>query len=225
MKPSKSDLLRKDIYRGLDESYDFSNRYSRKQFWFDFCESNSDVFDKDKDRTLFVKILQDCLKKRRIDPASLGLKRRNYRFDIEYSSSLAPKLVKSLALPREPTKSSAQQIVLQKPIEDGFKQVEQDLFDKEAVGSFFQSLFLSFSAINPYFELLSVQEKNALADMWYAAFQRLGKTERELLIPAIGTLGIFSSKVIKARKERKAQEKETADKENNDKKDTADTSP
>ena len=225
MKPSKSDLLRKDIFRGLDESYDFSNKYSRKQFWHDFCESNSDVFDKDKDRTLFVKILQDCIKKRGIDPASFGLKRRNYRFDIGYSSSLAPNLVESMALPLENTESSSQQVLLQKPHEDGFKSVEEELFDKEAVGSFFQSLFMSFTAINPYLELLSVQEKNALADMWHAAFQRLGKTEKEFLMPAIGTLGIFSSKVIKARKQRKAQEKETTDKESNDKNISTNVSP
>ena len=218
MKPSKSDLLRKAIFRGLDENYDFSNRSSRKQFWFDFCESNSDVFDKDKDRTLFVKIIQDCLKKRGLDPASFGLKRRNYRFDIGYSASLAPNLVESVALPIE-TKSSSQQILLQKPKEEGCKPEDLVQFDKEAVGSFFQSLFLSFSAINPHMELLTVQEKNALSDMWNAAFQRLGKTEREVLLPLIGTLGIFSSKVIKARKQRKTKEKEQTDKENNDKND------
>lgn len=211
---SQSDILRKEIYRAIDEGRDLSTSDSRNEFFEEVCKSYPDIFDKRRSRTLFVKIIQGCLEKRGKNLHQYHLKRKTeFRFNPKLNATLASKSVEPISKPEakhvsEPQLKDAptEQQQIQPPI--------QNHWSKKAISSLFQSVFMPLKAMNPDMELLTEEEGNHLADMWYNTFSKIEDEKiRDIVFPAIGTLGIVSSKIIKARKLRKVREKEQAETE------------
>jgi len=211
---SQSDILRKEIYQGIDEGRDLSTSDSRNEFFEDICQSYPDIFDKRRSRTLFVKIIQGCLEKRGKNLHQYHLKRKTeFRFNPKLNATIASKSVEPISQPE--AKHVPEPQLKDVPTEQQQIQPQiQNHLSKKAISSLFQSVFMPLKAINPDMELLTEEEGNHLADMWYNTLSKIEDEKiRDIVLPAIGTAGIVSSKIIKARKLRKEREKEQVETE------------
>jgi len=213
-KRSLADLLRNHINEQLKQSFDYSTAFNRKADIEKFIEQNKNQLDKKTSNAKSIRpshsrALDECLKNKGIDPASLGRKSHKPKFNSDLNPIISPE-PQSGKLDSTPPKLQDG-----KPIPAGGVGVVPvvETFDQKAVSASINSFYLMLRAVYPDLELLTEEEKESLGNLWHTAFNKYF-TDRyaEILIPFVATFGMLAPKIIEARKKKKLKKGETIEK-------------
>lgn len=209
---SQADLLREWISQKLDEKYDYSSSSNCKSDIKEFCKQYKDRKYLEKSvRPNHSKILNEQLKNRGIEPASIG-KKSKLKFNSELNATITPNPVSGKVDTTKPEqKTETKQLIgkdgkpiqtIQAPAPHNYEH-----FDAEGVGATFQAFVMMIRMGIPEMEGLTPEEKVSLGKMWLPAFQRyLTENWAYIGIPLLATLGLFIPKIVTARKKHKEKE-------------------
>jgi len=201
-KKSLADLLRNHIREQLAQNYDYSLKSNRKADIEIFIQRNQKDLDKKQTsntiRPSHGKILDESLKNKGIDPASLGRVSKKPRFNSDLKPNITPEPQAGKLDSTPPPKGGV-------PVpQGGVVQVVPETFDTKAVSASINSLYLMLRTVYPDLELLSDEEKDSLGALWKSAFNKyLTDNFAEIIIPLMATFGIFAPKILEARKKKK----------------------
>jgi len=201
-KKSLADLLRNHIREQLAQNYDYSLKSNRKADIEIFIQRNQMNLDKKQTgksiRPSHDKILDEQLKNKGIDPASLGRTPKKPRFNSDLKPNITPEPQAGVVDSSPKTKGTP-------PVgQAGVVQVVPETFDVKAVSASINSLYLMLRTVYPDLELLSEEEKDSLGALWKSAFNKyLTDNFAEIIIPLMATFGIFAPKILEARKKKK----------------------
>lgn len=206
-KKSLADLLRNHIREQLNHNYDYSLKSNRKADIEIFIQRNQKDLDKKQTsntiRPSHDKILDEQLKNKGIDPASLGRVAKKPRFNSDLKANITPEPQAGIVDSSPKTKGGAPVPVGQA----GVVQVIPETFDTKAVSASINSLYLMLRTVYPDLELLSDEEKDSLGSLWKSAFNKyLTDNFAEIIIPLMATFGIFAPKILEARKKKKLKQ-------------------
>ena len=201
VKSSLADLLRNHINQQLENNFDYSLSSNRKQDIQNFISSHQTDLSKDQSNIKTIrpshnKILDDCMKNKGIDPASLGRKSKKPKFNSDLKPNITPE--PQAGVPDSSPAPKVDSKGLPIPVA-----VIPETFDVKAVSASINSLYLMLRTIYPDLELLSEEEKDSLGTLWKSAFNKyLTDSFAEILIPIMATFGIFAPKILQARKKK-----------------------
>ncbi len=206
-KKSLADLLRNHIREQLNQNYDYSLRSNRKADIEIFIQRNQKDLDKKQStntiRPSHDKILDEQLKNKGIDPASLGRVPKKPRFNSDLKANITPEPQAGIVDSSPKTKGGTPVPVGQA----GVIPVVPETFDTKAVSASINSLYLMLRTVYPDLELLSDEEKDSLGSLWKSAFNKyLTDNFAEIIIPLMATFGIFAPKILEARKKKKLKQ-------------------
>jgi len=199
---SLADLLRNHIREQLAQNYDYSLASNRKADIEIFIQRNQKDLDKKQTskaiRPSHSKILDEQLKNKGIDPASLGRTPKKPRFNSDLKPNITPEPQAGVADTSPKPKAGD-------PIpQGGVVPVVPETFDTKAVSASINSLYLMLRTVYPDLELLTEEEKDSLGALWKSAFNKyLTDNFAEIIIPLMATFGIFAPKILEARKKKK----------------------
>ena len=213
-KKSLADLLRNHIREQLNQNYDYSLKSNRKADIEIFIQRNQKDLDKKQTtntiRPSHDKILDEQLKNKGIDPASLGRVAKKPRFNSDLKANITPEPQAGIVDSSPKTKGGTPVPVGQA---GGVVQVVPETFDTKAVSASINSLYLMLRTVYPDLELLSDEEKDSLGSLWKSAFNKyLTDNFAEIIIPLMATFGIFAPKILEARKKKKLKKETTINK-------------
>jgi len=201
-KKSLADLLRNHIREQLNQNYDYSLKSNRKADIEIFIERNQKDLNKTQTsktiRPSHGTMLDECLKNKGIDPASLGRVAKKPRFNSDLKPNITPEPQAGVVDTSPKKKGMA-------PVDQtGVVQVIPETFDVKAVSASINSLYLMLRTVYPDLELLSDEEKDSLGALWKTAFNKyLTDNFAEIIIPLMATFGIMAPKILEARKKKK----------------------
>ena len=204
-KKSLADLLRNHIREQLNQNYDYSLKSNRKKDIEIFIERNQKDLNKTQTektvRPSHGTILDECLKNKGIDPASLGRVAKKPRFNSDLKPNITPEPQAGVVDTSPKTKGST-------PVpQAGVVPVVPETFDVKAVSASINSLYLMLRTVYPDLELLTDEEKESLGSLWKTAFNKyLTDNFAEIIIPLMATFGIMAPKILEARKKKKTRE-------------------
>jgi len=214
-KPSLADLLRNHVNTQLAKNYDYSLAINRKQDILNFIQQNKSNLTKDQNKVVTVRpshnmILDQCLKNKGIDPASIGRSKRTPKFTGDLRATITPEPQAGAV---DTTKKPP---VVVTPEGGVIVQTQPPIFDEKSVSATLNAIFLMFRFSYPDLDLLTNEEKDSLGKVWLPAFNKYLTDNWALIgVPMFATAGIFLPKLIEARKKKKLREstKETMTKQ------------
>ena len=198
---SKADLMKKELHGMFDQDAPLKLSSDRTNKFKEIC--NKFRWDYEKTRTTIQKAFKQVVKERKLNPSDYGIGNKIPRYVTDMDAQITPELQPGAVEPKvEQTQTTTTVAPVTTP-----RQIQN--FDEKGVAASFNAIFLMFRLAYPDLELLTEDEKDALGRMWLPAFTKY-LTEKWAIIgvPTIATLGIFLSKIIKARKIKKEKEKE-----------------
>ena len=201
-KKSLADLLRNHIREQLNQNYDYSLKSNRKKDIEIFIERNQKDLNKTQTektvRPSHGTILDECLKNKGIDPASLGRVAKKPRFNSDLKPNITPE-------PQAGVVDTSSKTKVTPPVgQAGVVQPIPETFDVKAVSASINSLYLMLRTVYPDLELLTDEEKESLGSLWKTAFNKyLTDNFAEIIIPLMATFGIMAPKILEARKKKK----------------------
>lgn len=197
MSISKSDILKKAIYKALDEGVDLSTNENRKKFWQDFCNTHSN-FDVDTGRPLFVKVCKKCYENLGVDQSKVGLSRKKTYM---YNRELAEKMMQEHQEPRKETvQEPPQDKMLHIQDESIVNSIKYDHWTLQSASALIRCMLAPLYLKYPHLQL-SDDEIEALARMWLPTLQRYGsELVQYVILPLLGFLGIIGTHIYKGYK-------------------------
>jgi len=201
-KPSLADLLRNHVNAQLAKNYDYSLAINRKQDIVNFIEQNKASLRKDQYKVNTIRpshnlVLDQCLKNKGIDPASIGRTKRTPKFTGDLKATITPE-------PQAGAVDTAKKPPVVVTPEGGIiVQPQPPIFDNESVSATLNAIFLMFRFSYPDLELLTNEEKQSLGKVWLPAFNKYLTDNWAIIgVPLFATAGIFLPKLIQARKKK-----------------------
>lgn len=185
---SKSDILRKIIYKALDDEIDLSTTAQRNEFLQNYLESNPDFTCH---RTLFVKICKQCHKDRNIDLHTVSLSRKK-----KYNVNLAKKLKQEHIERTEPTLH--EQIFdesIQLQTNDMIHELDNDHLSVKFTESLFRGFLAPLEAKYPEIKL-SDDTYEQLGKMWYPSIEKCDHGMlKYIILPALSAVTMLGTKI------------------------------
>jgi len=210
---SLTDKLRVHISEKLGQSFDFSLSSNRSNDRKQFIENHNKDLPKEKHlnegsvRTSYERILEQQMKAKGIDPATLGKKPKHKKFNSDMNAKITPKPQAGQVEKKPQIGKDGRPIIA---TQQTGQVIQPETFDEKAVSSTINGMWLVVKSALPDLELLSEDEKVSLGALFKPMFNRYLSNDRMLLIiPFIAAAGIFLPKLAKAKnmkKERKAAE-------------------
>lgn len=200
MSQSKSDILRRAIYKAIDGEVDLSGPSQRHEFEQNFRKSHPDF---DCDRTLFVKIYKECFKNRNLDLEKAGLTRKKTpQYDTELAAKLHEQAKESKTEQTAPEQPPMETPKIQENVAHAIK---YNHWTVSSVGALFRGFLAPLQEIWPEMEL-SKDTIDPIAEMWIPTLQRFGSEKVQyLVLPAIAATEILASHIHKAHRLHKEQ--------------------
>lgn len=200
---SKSDILRKIIFKAIDDGVDLSTTAQRNEFLQEYLESHPDF---SCHRTLFVKICKQCHKDRNIDLHTVRLSRKK-----KYNVKLAEKLKQEH---KERTESAISEQIPDVPQilspEDLIHELNNNNLNVKFTESLFRGILAPLEAKYPEIKL-SDDTYEQLGKMWHPSIE---KCDSELLkyviLPTLSAIALLGTKVhtgYRIKKEKDSQTK------------------
>lgn len=214
---TKSDFLREWINKALDEKYDFSTISNRRKNLDSFVETYKSKFkdlDRAKVKSLYNKLLKECLKKKGVDPRAYGLEKKIPKFHQPSSTMDANITPKPQDVAQKKPDETAQAPNMKGAVTaDGKPTITSQIitqaeaptvFEPKDVSACFAGVWMGIKHLVPELEDLTDKEKETLGNLWVRAFNKyLSDKWLIIVIPCITTLGLLAPKISKARKLKK----------------------
>lgn len=200
---SKSDILRKIIFKAIDDGVDLSTTAQRNEFLQEYLESHPYFLCH---RTLFVKICKQCHKDRNIDLHTVRLSRKK-----KYNVKLAEKLKQEH---KERTESVISEQIPAVPQQLQPEELVQEINNGNLSVKFTESLFRGYlaplEAIYPEIQL-SDETYEQLGKMWHASIEKCDSDLLKFIIlPTLSAMTLLGTKISTGRsikKEKNSQSK------------------
>jgi len=207
-----SEIFRNEIDKVIGEGRDLSSRAKRSEHQKEIVANNPNL-DQNKDYSShYGKAYGQVLKKRNIDPRSMGLGRKKIKFVSDLDPTIKPAVqpgpVQSQSQDKKP--ASIQSSSDEQPIQEPTPMNEN--ITEEALRGVVEAIEAIFKIKLEEFDF-SEKQKDALPKMWLPGAQRYIHNEKwtYIGIPAIATIGMLIEDVKRAKKKR--QEKSPKDEE------------
>ena len=211
-KKSQAQIIRDHINFKFDSSFDYSTKENRALDVKEIQEKYKKlvVEDYNKLKSHHAKILQEVMKKRKIDPRTMGLSKKIPRFTpptaLDPKITPKPQAVGTTGAPVQyaatvPSESVTGAITPQVPFQEPFIK-----FSETGTAASFNALYMGIQAIFPYAKDLKESQQKALGEMWTPIFNKYLSEKMEIVIAVIATVGIFGGQVASGRRESKKNE-------------------
>ncbi len=216
---TQAQKLRDFIKPLVDSGSDIGNPKVRTEQLKIFCEQNKLKFDPKalkKIRGQFNRELEKVLKDKGIPAQTLGLKKTKLAHvnrDMVINVRPEPVPVSGKAPIGAPPPTTPPAATPPPQVDERGNVISYYTLTVKHVSAFFAALYLVIKVKWEFLEDLTPEEKETLAEMWLPAFQKyLGENWKLIILPFVGTIGLLSPKIAKARKLQKTKG-ETKEKE------------
>lgn len=210
-KKSQAQIIRDHINFQFDSSFDYSTKENRALDVKAIQEKYKKlvVEDYNKLKSHHAKILQEVMKKRKIDPRTMGLSKKIPRFTPPTSldAKITPKpQAVGTGAPIQPqataqTPTTPMTTMPQVPIQEPFIK-----FSETGTAATFNAFYMGIKAIFPYAKDLAPDQQKALGEMWTPIFNKYLSEKMEIVLAVIATVGIFGGQIASGRREFKKTE-------------------
>ena len=211
-KKSQAQIIRDHINFQFDSSFDYSTKENRALDVKAIQEKykKNVVSDYNKLKSHHAKILQEVMKKRKIDPRTMGLSKKIPRFtpptSLDPTITPKPQPVGSGAPIQSTTEqTTATQQLATVPAPTQFQEPFIK-FSETGTAATFNAFYMGIKAIFPYAKDLAPDQQKALGEMWTPIFNKYLSEKMEIVLAVIATVGIFGGQIASGRRESKKNE-------------------
>ena len=210
-KKSQAQIIRDHINFKFDSSFDYSTKENRALDVKEIQEKYKKlvVEDYNKLKSHHAKILQEVMKKRKIDPRTMGLSKKIPRFtpptSLDATITPKPQAVGTTGAPIQYS-STGQQTTMPIPTSPQPFQEPFIKFSETGTAATFNAFYMGIKAIFPYAKDLAPDQQKALGEMWTPIFNKYLSEKMEIVLAVIATVGIFGGQIASGRRESKKNE-------------------
>lgn len=210
-KKSQAEILREHINFKFDNNFNYSTKENRSFDVKEIMQKYKKLVNTDykKLQTHHFKILQDVMKKRKIDPRTMGLAKKIPKFvpPSSFEPTITPKPQEVTAPPPSRAPLGYQQVPTAGYPPQVAPQKEPFIkFTPIGVAATFNAGYLGLKAFFPYAKDMSEAQQQSLGEMWTPIFNKYLPEKWEIVLAVVATIGIFGGLVAEGRREQKKKE-------------------